>query len=380
MVGLGETTSILARLRRQGVAKAPSSRTRGFLKDVADFGDNQGELRMRVYAPPGLTAGRALVVVLHGCAQTAEHYAEGAGWIDLADRIGFGLLCPEQQASNNANRCFNWFEPGDTRRGQGEAASIRAMIDTAVARFQTDPRQVFVTGLSAGGAMASVMVATNPEVFAGAGIIAGLPYGVAAGVPQAFAAMYQDRSETAEDLGRRVLQASDHSGPWPRISVWHGAADATVKSSNADAIVRQWLDLQGLDAALALSNGPGHEIWTREGVALVEKRLIPGMGHGTPVSTQGPDGLGRSGPFLLEAGVSSSLELAKFWGLAPVADDAVAPTKPNSAEPQPTPAAAGPWGARHSEQQPSRLKGKDADANGIEDTIKRALRAAGLLK
>ena len=121
-------------------------------------------------------ARRALVVVLHGCGQTAAAYDFGTGWSTLAKRYGFALLMPEQQGANNANTCFNWFNPGDVARGRGEAASIRQMVARMVADHKIDPRRIYVTGLSAGGAMTSVMLATYPEVFAGGAIIAGLPY------------------------------------------------------------------------------------------------------------------------------------------------------------------------------------------------------------
>src|SRR6185312_7450197 len=102
------------------------------LREICGFGSNPGALRMFTYLPAGLADQSALVVVLHGCAQTAASYDYGAGWSTLADRYGFALLLPEQQRANNATGCFNWFQPGDTRRGQGEAASIQAMVTKMV--------------------------------------------------------------------------------------------------------------------------------------------------------------------------------------------------------------------------------------------------------
>ena len=91
------------------------------LREVHGFGSNPGALRMFTYLPAGLADQSALVVVLHGCAQTAASYEYGAGWSTLAERYGFALLVPEQQRANNPNGCFNWFQPGDaqswTRRG-----------------------------------------------------------------------------------------------------------------------------------------------------------------------------------------------------------------------------------------------------------------------
>ena len=156
------------------------------LREIFDFGSNPGNLRMFGYRPPTLADNPALVVVLHGCTQTAAGYDLGAGWSTLADRYGFALLLPEQQRSNNPNGCFNWFQPEHSRRNQGEPLSIRQMIEKSIVDHGIDRRRVFITGLSAGGAMTSNMLACYPEVFAGGAIVAGLPYGAATTVQQAF--------------------------------------------------------------------------------------------------------------------------------------------------------------------------------------------------
>src|SRR5471032_3306882 len=119
----------------------------------APFAPNPGNLRMFRYLPRGLKAGAPLVVILHGCGQTAGGYDHGAGWSELGDRLGFAVLAPEQPNSNNMAGCFNWFQPGDTARGAGEAASIHQMIVRALADHRLDKKRVFITGLSAGGAM-----------------------------------------------------------------------------------------------------------------------------------------------------------------------------------------------------------------------------------
>jgi feruloyl esterase len=138
-----------------------------YLSEMVNFGSNPGALRMFTYLPPDVSADCALMVVLHGCTQSAASYDRGAGWSTLAERFGFALLLPEQQLSNNPNGCFNWFQTGDIQRGHGEALSIRHMVAKMVSDYGIDPARVFVTGLSAGGAMTSVMLATYPDVFAG---------------------------------------------------------------------------------------------------------------------------------------------------------------------------------------------------------------------
>src|SRR5215469_6373208 len=216
------------------------------LREIVGFGSNPGNLRMFVYRPPTLADNPALVVVLHGCTQTAAGYDIGAGWSTLADRYGFALLLPEQQRSNNPNGCFNWFQPAHSRRNQGEPLSIRQMIEKCVVDFGIDRRRIFVTELSAGGAMTSVMLACYPEVFAGGAIVAGLPYGAANNVQQAYESMFRSPSRPAREWGNLVRKASSHPGPWPRVSIWHGNADKTVIPSNAVEILKQWTDLHGL--------------------------------------------------------------------------------------------------------------------------------------
>src|SRR6185437_8548042 len=182
------------------------------LVEIDGFGTNPGAIKMFAYVPEHLQRAPALVVVLHGCGQTAAAYDFGTGWSTLANRYGFALLMPEQQAANNANTCFNWFNPGDIARGRGEAASIRQMIARMVAEHKIDPRRIYVTGLSAGGAMTSVMLATYPEVFAGGAVIAGLPFGVANNVREALNGMLQSASRSAGELGDLVRHASHHKG------------------------------------------------------------------------------------------------------------------------------------------------------------------------
>ena len=219
------------------------------LVEIDGFGTNPGALKMFAHVPEQLPRASALVVVLHGCGQTATGYDVGTGWSTLANRYGFALLMPEQQSANNANTCFNWFNPGDVVRGRGEAASIRQMVARMVADHNIDSRRIYITGLSAGGAMTSVMLATYPEVFAGGAIIAGLPYGIASNVREALGGMMQSTSRPGDKLGDLVRKASKHNGPWPKVSVWHGSADRTVNPGNANEIVKQWLDVHGLPAA-----------------------------------------------------------------------------------------------------------------------------------
>jgi len=276
---------------------------------------------MFTHLPPNESGENPLVVVLHGCTQTAAGYDLGAGWSTLANRYGFALLFPEQQRANNPNGCFNWFQTGDIERGHGEALSIRQMIAKMVSDQAIDERRIFVTGLSAGGAMASVMLATYPDVFAGGAIIAGLPYGAAANVQQAFASMAQSPPRSARAWGDLVRNASPHEGSWPRISVWHGGADTTVVPSNAREILKQWSDLHGISTEPSFTENVGRfprQVWRgADGGEVIESYTIPNMAHGTPLAVgKGCDQGGTAGAFLLDVGISSSYRIAKFWGIA----------------------------------------------------------------
>jgi feruloyl esterase len=168
--------------------------------------------------------------------------------------------------------------------------------------------------------MTSVMLATYPDVFAGGAIVAGLPYGAASNVQQAFETMVQCPPRPARAWGDLVRRASPHRGPWPRVSVWHGGADATVIPSNAREIVKQWTDVHGLPEAPsthAMDNGYPRQVWVNTaGEELIESYTITNMAHGTPLATGRADHeCGVAGPFLLEVGISSSYHIAKFFGL-----------------------------------------------------------------
>ena len=393
MRSLGTTISNFAQQRRQWETLLRSmprtqSRTRDFdpvvdrLTEVKGFDSNPGSLRMFEYVPTDPEP--ALVVVLHGCTQTAASYDFGAGWSTLADRHGFVLLLPEQQRANNVNNCFNWFHAEDINRGQGEAMSIRQMVEKMIVDHGIDPRRVFVTGLSAGGAMTSVMLATYPDVFAAGAIIAGLPYGTASNVKEAFESMGQVRTRSAREWGDLVRAASPHKGPWPRVSVWHGGADQVVKSKNADEIIKQWTDVHGLDLAPSSTervDGYPRQVWCNPaGKSVVEFYTIPAMAHGTALAT-GPsdEHVGVPGAFLLDVGISSSYHIAKFWGLTghPRAVP-IRRNKPASIVPAP-PAQASSAPGDHI-GYPPRSTSPGSRLIDVQAVITHALKAAGLMK
>lgn len=341
---------------------------------LVEFGNNPGALRMFAYVPETLSPHAPLVVVLHGCTQTASGYDYAAGWTALAEQHGFAVLFPEQVRGNNPNACFNWFEPGDTARGSGEPASIVSAVAAMIARHDLDPARAFVTGLSAGGAMTTTLLATYPDVFAGGAIIAGLPHGCALGVNAALGAMQAPPVRAARALGDKVRAASSFTGPWPRVMIWHGDADRTVAPANGDAVAAQWCDVHGLAAAPRISaNGrEGIERWAdNSGIVQVELHRIAGMGHGTPI-TAGQDGM-HAAPFMLDVGVPSSASIGAFWGIMPALAVAQAPRAPITAGRGTT------KGADRGEPARRGAVPAVARSTGVGDVINAALRAAGLL-
>jgi poly(hydroxyalkanoate) depolymerase family esterase len=303
------------------------------LAEITGFGPNPGDLRMFAYVPENLQPVPGLVVVLHGCGQTAAGYDLGAGWSTLAKHYGFALLMPQQQHSNNGQGCFNWFNPEDTTRDSGEACSISQMIARMVDDHEIDAQRIYITGLSAGGAMTTVMLATYPEMFAAGAVIAGLPFGVATNVREALSGMFQTPAHPAAELGDLVRNASHHKGPWPRLSVWHGSADRTVNPANADEIIKQWLDVHELPST-PMSEGtvdgyPRQIWWDADGETIVESYTITNMAHGTPLGLADNDErYGAEGAFLIDAGISSSYHIANFFGLT----DWIRPAKETAKE------------------------------------------------
>lgn len=308
----------VAPLRKARPKTAPAAQR---LEEVTAFGSNPGRLRMFAYAPPGLPRRSPLVVVLHGCQQDALSYDRGSGWSVLARERGFAVVYAEQTRSNNPNVCFNWFRPSNVTRDRGEVMSIRQMIACMAKTYGVDRKRIFITGLSAGGAMTAAMAAAYPDLFRGVGIIAGLPFGAARDVQRALEAMRQAPQRTPREWGDLVRAAADGKGPFPSVSIWHGTRDATVAMSNGEALVDQWLDIHGLDVASgedSVVDGHLRRIWrNKKGEAAVSFYRIDGMGHGTPLKPH-PNGRTRievAGPYMLDAGISSSLQLAEEWGL-----------------------------------------------------------------
>ncbi|MFI1223274.1 MULTISPECIES: PHB depolymerase family esterase [unclassified Streptomyces] len=302
---------------------AGEARAAAALERVADFGANPGNLGMYVYRPTTLPDNAPVVVALHGCTQSAQVYSDNAGLNTFADRHGFLVVYAETTTANNANKCFNWFQTGDTRRGQGEAASIRQMVAHAAAAYGADTGRVQVTGLSAGGAMTAVMLAAYPDVFAAGAVIAGIPHGCGVDVVSAFGCMSPGVDRTPAAWAQAVRDAHPgFAGPWPRVALWHGDNDATVVPKNADELRDQWTAVHGLDQSPDRTSviGPNStrrsEYLSAGGASVVEVNQVPAVAHGTPVDPgSGGEQCGATGTQHFIDSICSSYWIVRFFGL-----------------------------------------------------------------
>ena len=301
------------------------------LTQVTSFGSNPGSLAMYTYRPDGIAANAPLVVLLHGCTQDATGYFTNSGWRKYADQWKFALVLPQQSTSNNSSKCFNWFEPGDNKRDQGEAASIRSMVSYAVTTYGIDASRVFVSGLSAGGVMTSVMLATYPDVFAAGSVVAGIPYGCANSLSEASTCQYSPPTKTPQQWGDLARAGySGYTGPYPRVAIWHGTSDGTVVPKNATNSRDQWTNVRGVSqtptSTATLTGGTSLSVYGANDVRLYQ---ISGMGHGTPIDPgTAADQCGTAASYFLDT-ICSAYHDTVFFGLsgsAPSPSPTVSPT------------------------------------------------------
>jgi poly(hydroxyalkanoate) depolymerase family esterase len=219
------------------------------LDEVENFGSNLGNCDMFVYEPASLSknAPTPLLVAIHGCSETATKLAKQTGWNELADRHGFRILYPQQKMSNNSSRCWNWFQAEDTYDGQGELGSIREMIDYMQTHYAIAEGEVYVYGVSSGGAMTSALLANYPELFHAGCVYAGGAFGAADTPIKAMKSMTNPEDLSADKLAENVRnQSGDDISQYPRVVVVHGTSDPIVNSRNGELVCRQWVELHGM--------------------------------------------------------------------------------------------------------------------------------------
>ncbi|OKJ42325.1 extracellular catalytic domain type 1 short-chain-length polyhydroxyalkanoate depolymerase [Streptomyces sp. CB01580] len=301
--------------------KAASAVAAGGLQPVTGFGTNPGNLQMFAYVPADLPANAPVVVALHGCTQTADAYYANSGWPKYADLWGFAVVFPQTTAANNALSCFNWFDPADSGRGRGEAASIAQMVEYAKQSYGSDGDRVYVTGLSAGGGMTADLLAAYPDVFAGGSVASGLPAQCATSQAGASACQTGTVKLTPAQWGDKVRASHPgYSGPWPRVAIWQGTADYTVAPANATALRDQWTDVWGIGQTPSSTDTlPGSTTRSTyddaSGRPAVRTYSVSGMGHGLAVSPgTGTEQCGSTAAYFLNA-ICSTYHTAVFWGL-----------------------------------------------------------------
>lgn len=204
--------------------------------------ENPGNLNAYIHEPFGKTAEKKpLVLVLHGCNQTADEIALGSGWNQLADSLGFFVLYPEQKTNNNLFRCFNWFLKDDQEKDKGEMASIYEMMQYAVSHYAVDPSRIYIYGVSAGAAMSVNFMACYPDKLKSGAILAGTAYKQVDTPMKSFSEMRKPTVFSDQELRQRLYsQDSLYSGEFPQLIVVHGTDDKVVNYGNGEVLVKQW--------------------------------------------------------------------------------------------------------------------------------------------
>ena len=286
------------------------------------FRSEQGARSYKLYVPQrSSNVSAAMVVMLHGCTQSADDFAAGTRMNQLAEEHGFLVVYPEQSAQANPSKCWNWFMAQDQARDTGEPAVIAGIVRDVAARHGVDTRRIFVAGLSAGAAMAVILGETYPELFAAVGAHSGLPYASAHDIPSAMAAMKGGRSglrgttACARAAGASCKKAA-HAKP---IIVFHGDRDHTVQQGNGAEIVRQAMDAyrssmgaDGLLTSTQQASAPGGRSYSRtihadaKGQSQIESWTVHGAGH----AWSGGD---AAGSYTDHTGPDASAEMVRFF-------------------------------------------------------------------
>ena len=308
-------------LRSRGVQHPPGSpfaKTAGMEGGAGDdehfftrsYSGAAGARSYKLYVPTGY-AGEAmpLVVMLHGCTQDPDDFAAGTRMNALAEERGFLVAYPAQSGSANMQKCWNWFQTADQQRGRGEPAIIAGITQQVTEDYEVDEGRVYVAGMSAGGAMAAIMGATYPDLYAAVGVHSGLAPGSAHDMPSAFTAMRQGNP------GAPMPQAgSNGNAAFVPTIVFHGDKDGTVHPRNGDRLLANLTTGDGSSLKVSTRQGrkPDGYAFTRisykdaDDRPVVERWNIHGLGHAW-------SGGGHPGSYTDPRGPDASAEMVRFF-------------------------------------------------------------------
>lgn len=292
--------------------QVPSTMRREGRFIAGSYTNPAGTRSYKLYVPSG-HCGQPLplVVMLHGCGQNPDDFAAGTRMNEFAEQESCLVLYPAQSSAANHSRCWNWFKPSDQHAEQGEPSLIAGMTRDVAARYKADPRRIYIAGLSAGGAMATIMAMTCPDLYAAACIHSGLPHAAAYDLTSALTAMQQGAKQTEHRTGLGHGRTPARSVP---VIVFHGDCDTTVHPGNGDQVIVQFSPTASRLAARLKTEGhpdvkveqgqmPKGHAYTRityhhpGGLPHVEQWVIHGGGHawsggssrGSFTDPQGPD-------------------------------------------------------------------------------------------
>jgi poly(hydroxyalkanoate) depolymerase family esterase len=282
-----------------GVRKAEKQVLPGTFSDHSHT-NAAGTRTYKLYVPSSYQGEHAaLIVMLHGCTQDPDDFALGTGMNVLAEETGCLVVYPAQSMQANASRCWNWFNAVDQQRDQGEPSIIAGITREVMAQHAVDPAQVYVAGLSAGGAMATIMGTLYPDLYAAVGVHSGLPFAAAHDLPSALAAMKGD------------FKRRNKPGQALPIIVFHGDRDTTVHPANADGLIEHARD-DSHKVAVEPGRVPDGHAYTRtlhrrpDGRVHAEQWLIHGAGHAW-------SGGSASGSYTDGKGPDASREMIRFF-------------------------------------------------------------------
>ncbi len=278
---------------------------------------------MYVYKPIDNDMEVPLVVVLHGCAQTATEMAEQSGWNTLADSNNFMVLYPQQKVENNLNKCFNWYENMDISKNDGESATIREMIQYAIQNYDIDPSKIFISGMSAGGAMTNVLLANYPDLFDSGAILSGIPFKAANDLTTAYAAMQGKIEKTNEEWVTSISNNNlNYDGEYPKVVIVHGIDDPFVNVKNAEIIEMQWKVIHKIESEPTIipefNGNPdiAKTTYFKNNCSVIVKYEINNLGHAMSVDpgTEKQQG-GNIARFAVDKNFHTTYWVAKFFEL-----------------------------------------------------------------